>query len=243
MTVALRLTVLLAVFGALHSPAANADMTVAQKLTFDLSKLTIMGQPVTAEQMAMIQKLPLFGGGSMDITMYSAGKKFKVESPVAASIVDMDAKTNTMIFPSKKSYTVSSLQTDALKQLDSSTVTTVTPLNQTQTILGHLSRLVKFSIKNTMMTINGNAWLADDLATLPQMAGANPTFDLIRSKLVGMPVKLNVTISCPMLFDQANLGYEVNSISTAPVSPNVFTIPDGYTKVAPSSMTDLHGLW
>jgi len=234
-------TSLLSIVVLLFAGAVHADLTIVQKLTFDLSKLSIMGQPVTESQMQMINKSPMFQGGGMDITMVSAGKKLKVDSPMASTIVDADAKTQTVLYPSKRQYTVNSIQADSLKQLGEDTTSTVIDMNRSATILGHSARLFKFEVKNTMMTVSGSAWLATDIPMLPQFAGVNPVFDMIRSKLAGLPLKLNATASTAMLFDNASFAVDVTSISANPVPSPVFAIPDGYTQTATAPSMGLGG--
>ena len=58
------------------SVPAHADLKLVERTTFDFSNMTVMGNPITPDELDMIKKSPLVGNLSgVDITMYDAGSR------------------------------------------------------------------------------------------------------------------------------------------------------------------------
>ncbi len=219
-----------AVLLAAVATVAHADLTVVEKTSFDFSKMTLMGKPITPEQVGMIKNLPMFGGGGMAMTLAQSGNKVKVDTPVASTIIDNDAKTETILIPDKKVYMTGPIKASMADQYMKNATSNVKDMGETKTILGHEAHLYKFFIKTDSMTMTGFTWMTQDLPAMPSFGQANPSLDVIKSKLSGFPLKMTADLVMPSLFGELGLSYEVVSVATDPVPATAFDIPADYTK-------------
>lgn len=213
--------------------SASADLKIVERTTFDFSKMTIMGNPITPDQLDMIKRSPFIGNVSgSDITMYDAGAKLRCDAPFADSIIDFTAKTDTLLLPATKQYMVTTIPTNQIAQLSAGATASLTDQKQTRTILGHVTHLYAFTITNALLTIAGNMWIATDLPDLgsPAFDSTNPAMGLIVSKVKGFPLQMDAQIDMPMTFGQLGLSYVVSSLSTAPLPASTFAAPADYTR-------------
>jgi len=213
--------------------SVRADLKIVERTSIDLTKAMIAGKPITPEEMGMLKNSPLVGGANgVEIAIYDAGSKFRLDMPTADSIVDTAAKTDTLLIPSTKQYMVMSIPANQLSMLAQGSTATVTDENQTKTILGHLTHLYSFTITNLMITFSGKMWVAEDLPGLTASAldTTDPLIGLIGSKTKGFPLRIDATVDMPMAFGPFGLSFVVSSVSTDPLPAGTFAIPSGYTK-------------
>lgn len=224
-------TILLAATSAIA--VAHADLKITERTTFDFSKLTIMGKPASPEELGMIKKSPIVGDtNGIEISIFDSGKMLRLDAPMAGEILDLDAKTATLLIPSIKQYTVSSITPNQASQILGDAAGSVNDLKQTKTILGHQARLYGFNISNMLITLSGTVWTAQDMPDLSSSAFStmNPLMGMIVSKVKGFPLDLDGQIDVPMAFGPLGIRYVVKSISTDALPASTFAIPSGYTK-------------
>ncbi|MDR3709929.1 MAG: hypothetical protein P4L33_16655 [Capsulimonadaceae bacterium] len=217
----------------LAATPAFADFKVVERTAFDFSQMTLMGMPVTSDQLDLIKQSPLLGGANgMDITIQESGDKMRCDAPGGSTIVDFKAKKEILLLPKTRQYMESDIPTSKIGDLTAGAASTVTDGKQTKTVLGHTTHLYLFTVSNSMLTFNGSAWMATDLPDLPPVAldGTNPAMGFIKSKVSGFPLEMNARIDMPSVFGALGLNYTVTSVSTDAIPASVFAIPDGYVK-------------
>ena len=221
-----------------------ADFTIVQRTTFDLSQVTVMGSPASAETLDMIKKSPLLGGANgLDITIQASGDNVRCDTPIVATIVDMKKKEENVLFPKTRQYMVSDLPTNQIAEILAGATAVVTDAKQKKTILGHEAHLYNFTIENALVTITGGAWLAADLPELPGVAlsASNPLLGYIQSQVKGFPLETAATVDMQALFGKVSLRCVANRLSTDPIPAAAFAVPSDYTKTdtAPPGTLDL----
>jgi hypothetical protein len=218
-----------AVLIAAMATAARADLRADIRTTYDFSKMTIMGRPISPIELIMIQRMPMFKDGGIDMSLYASGSKVKVEMPVMTTIVDLKAKTSTMIMSATKQYSVTPLSESQTQQIVGNAETNVRDMHQSKTIHGHMCHLYRVYAHSDKMTMLGFLWAADDL---PTIANGFPDANVgaLTGKVKGFPMRMDATMSMPSLFGTLGFSYDVGDISTDPLDPSIFTVPPGYTE-------------
>ena len=127
---------------------------------------------------------------------------------------------------------VTTIPTNQIDKLSAGATASVVDLKQTKTVLGHVTHLYSLTITNTLLSITGKMWVAQDLPDMGSSAFdmTNPAMGLIVSKVKGFPLEMHAQLDMPMMFGQLGLNYVVTTLSTDPLPPSTFTVPSDFTK-------------
>jgi hypothetical protein len=204
--------------------SAIADLTVVNKSVFDYSKMRINGQPVSQDQIKMIQG-SLAGAGVGNTTSYYSGKRAKISTTGSTVLLDLSSNQMTILMAATKTYMTMPMNGGMFSNYTQGMQSSIKDLGQTKTILGHTAHLMKYYAKNALMTISGYVWVAPDLTeadSFQKMSQSNLT------GLKGLAMKASVEVSSPSMFGALSTKTEVTSLSTDPVPTSTFDMPSDY---------------
>ncbi|MBV9851835.1 MAG: hypothetical protein JO250_19380 [Armatimonadetes bacterium] len=222
--------------------AARADLTVVQSTTIKNPQITAMMQSMSPQQRAMMARSgagAFMGGGPLTSTLYSQGSKTRVDVGPQSTIVDAAAHKLIMLNRATHTYRSSPYSPNAMAgQMQAS----VRDTGQTKTILHHPARHYVLTMTSARMQgarISGDIWSAQDLPQPPAaaLAAGGPAAALQGQfrKIKGLPLLVNMTISGTPVGD-TSIHSVTKSVSRAPLSASLFTVPAGYKRAAARPM-------
>ena len=224
-------------------PVADADLKVVQSTTIDWSHALLMGKPVTGDMASMMKANPMTNGSATSTTVSMSGNLIRTDTPLISMVIDTKAKTETMLFPATKTYYVMPLPgstgdkgAGSLDAMTKGMKITQTDGKKTMTMLGHVVHLYLMTISMPAMKMNmkSSMWIAEDLPSMPNysMGGGSSSSAaaVAASKVKGLPLKMSMKMSMLGMIENMGLTTQVVSLSTAPISPDVFTVPGDWTK-------------
>lgn len=216
----------------------SADITLIERTTIDMTSL----QGASSSMMSIFRPS---GNGVLELKVYVSGHKCRFESPYLVVIADRDAAKTWMLNTTSLKYavrpydanTIAGVQAGALSIADLAHLdihATVTDTGRTASIMGHTARHYKVTIdrkfRDTQTTFSSDILAAEDLtpANLDAWSEANVT--IYGPNLRGVPL-LTETEALGTSSHAAITRVIATSISTDAIPENMFSIPDGYTKV------------
>lgn len=220
---------------ALTVSAARADLKVVQTLKIDSPQLKAYMDSMTPAQRTQMSRSgnPLLSGGSQVTTLYVHGSKSRADVGPMTYLSDSATHQTTMIDRRKHTYATVPMPAAAAGQITA----TVKDTGQKKVIQGHPSR--RYAMTATLPSqpgtvIQGDIWAAQDLPspTLPASGqGPMAVMQNLMHKVKGFPLKTTVSVTGSPL-GSTTVTSSVVSVSQAPVSASMFTVPAGYTKSA-----------
>jgi hypothetical protein len=173
------------------------------------------------------------GGEPIPVDYALKGHKARLELQMASRtntvIIDLDARTQTILIPEVKAYAVHS--GDAPSQIANASPIKVTDLGTTETVAGHSCEDYRLDTDKYA----GSACMTKEF-------GENPLTDTLNGPLghalkgdetlkkAGMPLKLSITFKEGAHKDEKTT-MEVTKVVPGPVDAAQFEIPDGWRKL------------
>ncbi len=215
----------------LIGPTAYADLTM--KMTMLSSATPVKGKHLTPHD-AAIRKDMLTPSGNLEATVYWSNNKIKSVSPTLVTIRDLNSSTQTFLLPESKTKYVASvlLPASMIKQMGQYHQENILDMKKTKTLLGHKVHLFKVYSKNSMMTMTGYVWVAQDIPS-PSASGVDTLDSLLLSKhkIIGTALQATLVALIPRYRIKISDIYKVTALSTAPIPMATFAIPGDYKTV------------
>jgi hypothetical protein len=188
---------------------------------------------------------------------YFSGDKIVVDDGRARSIVDLVARTWTLVDKRKKNYTVmpfddlrrrgeaatkalERLPPEARRMLGLDVAVSVRPTGRTERIAGHTAK--EYAI--AAGPARGTVWVTEEIrlpaeaqeweklsASLGGPARPGGSLEAEIAKLAGLPLRTSMTVSLGP--GKVETTTEVVEVREAPAPPEMLRIPEGFEKIAP----------
>jgi hypothetical protein len=182
----------------------------------------------------------------MTTTMYSNGKKSRVDTSMMTIINDVPGDKTIMINQTQHTYFVDKYDpTGAASRAPGRSPNTmpgsdevqdvnVTDTGNTKTILGHVCHeyILTANMKSSHggpTSVKDDMFVAKDIAGMPAHSSAYGPFAGVAGKMAGFPLLSNMTMNGGKA-DGATITIEVTSLSTDPLPESTFEIPAGFTQ-------------
>ncbi len=229
--------VLTAVLLALTS-AAHADLKVVQSTKIGNPQLEAMEETMTPQQKAQMARSdnPLFHSGPQIMTIYVHGVKTRADIGSVTYLMDTSLHQATVLNRRNRTYATQPYKAPSGGMLGQTT-STVKDTGQTKTISGHPARHYTLTMTSASLPgtiIQGDIWAAQDLPQPPMVGMGGGPFAAIQSqfrKVKGFPLKTSIVVTgSPM--GNTTVQSSVVSVSQAPLSGTIFSIPAGYKKTS-----------
>jgi hypothetical protein len=215
--------------------AAHADLKIVQTTQLDNPQLKAYEETMTPQQKAAMAKSgnPLFQSGPQQTTLYEQGARTRLDVGFMTYLVDSGAHQTSAINRRTHTYMVQSYHAPAAGPAQ----VNVKDTHQAKLIAGHLCRhyFTTATLASQPGTvIQGDIWAASDIPQPSALtAGSGPLAALQSQfrKIKGYPLKSTLTVTGSPL-GNTTVQTSVVSVSKAPLSSALFTVPAGYTKSA-----------
>ncbi len=228
---------------------------------FGLSLVLALARPAAgADTLALRQRITAgpTGEAREQMQYFTSGKRITDDARMR-SIIDLDAKTVTMVHKDKKSYTVmtfdelrdrgvqlkktfDNLPPQARKMLGLDASVTLKPTGKSEKIAGYQAK--EYTIEGGPAV--GSVWAADDLNVgsraqewekiAAAMGGPGNKLGDALAQLNGVQLRTAITTAIGPHGGKASTTTEVIEVSETPPPPEVLAVPPGFTKVAAPPM-------
>ncbi len=215
--------------------AAQADLKVVQTSKIDNPQLKAYEDTMTPQQKAQMAHSgnPLFQSGPQQTTVYTQGTRTRLDIGGVTYLVDSASRQTDVINRRTHTYSVQPYRAPAASQIS----VAVKDTKQTKLIAGHLCRhyLTTATLASQPGTvIQGDIWAATDIPQPEALSAGSGPFAALQSqfrKIKGFPLNSSLTVTGSPL-GNTTVQTSVVSVSKAPLSSALFTVPAGYTKAA-----------
>lgn len=215
--------------------AAHADLKVVQTSKIDNPQLKAYEDTMTPQQKAQMAKSgnPLFQSGPQQTALYVQGVHTRLDIGTVTYLVNSASHQTDVINRRTRTYTVQPYHAPAAGQI----AVVVKDTKQTKLIAGHLCRhyLTTATLASQPGTvIQGDIWAATDIPQPEALSAGSGPFAALQSqfrKIKGFPLNSSLTVTGSPL-GNTTVQTSVVSVSKAPLSGSLFTVPTGFTKSA-----------
>jgi hypothetical protein len=223
---------------------ARADLKISMHITMDNPRIQQMmqaqGSNLPPQVKAMMDKML-----NSDMTIYTSGKKSRVDKFPISTVTDAAGGKTIMINNQSHTYYISTFDSTKPQHMsvgsgpgqmggDVSDIN-VTDTGNTKTILNHLCHEYIMTMKITskdgdVMNMKNDTWAAKDFTGIdPAAYGAFSSTAAGMDKIGGMPLEMTMTFTGGKA-EGTSMNFEVTAISNDALPDSTFAIPDGYTQ-------------
>ncbi|MDR3709254.1 MAG: DUF4412 domain-containing protein [Capsulimonadaceae bacterium] len=212
---------------------SNADLTIKAR--------SVVTVPPNMANKQLAGAISAVMGNNTDSVVYINSKKMRFDNAFFIMLADSATGSLLMLNPANKTYIVSSLTAVSINAaggvgaLGQSSGRTVVDTGKTTTLMGHVARhyVVSLTIKfnDQATTVTQDILAAQDFAAADLDAWGKMFGKATGIEIKGIPLVSTMKMAGGLLDGITTLD-EVTSLSSDPIRPAVFAIPEGYTEAA-----------
>jgi len=216
------------------SAAARCDLKIVTLTHVDCSKLLVNGAPVSADQMADLQRDPRFSADGVVTTVWVKGVYYRIDQLGLTTVTNTATGEVTVMDRVNKLYYTLSAGIEAVSADLPSSAIRLSKDSPSSVVFGYNARTTNALMHWNSCTLTCSALCTPELAALPKgLPIAIPAAADLLPRLTGLPLHLDGTVSMPQFVGQMHFDWQVTSLSTTTFERAELAPPADFKRIDP----------